>query len=215
MEGRADVLNLLKHGIKNCIAINGTNVPATIVELAKKKIVTAFVDGDRGGDLIIKELMSLTEIDYVTKAPDGKEVEEITKKEIHKAIRARVAAEQAKMEIREVNHRPDTRPRFPKRIIRISLDEKKKFKKMLDNLVGTRGAYILGDKFNLLGKVPLSEITTTVKNLDNAYAVVMDGTIDRDLVSTAETSNINYLVGMNSRVSRSNRVNILTGNDLK
>ena len=99
VEGRADVLNLLKHGIKNAIAINGTSVPHTIVELAKEKIITAFVDGDRGGDLILKELVTVADIDYVTKAPDGKEVEEITKKEIHLCLRAKIAAEQFKFEV--------------------------------------------------------------------------------------------------------------------
>ena len=74
VEGRADVLNLLKNGIKNVIGMNGTSVPQTIIELCKQKVVTLFVDGDRGGDLILKELMSVAEIDYVVKAPDGKEV---------------------------------------------------------------------------------------------------------------------------------------------
>ncbi len=98
VEGRADVLNLLKYGFKNAIAVGGTGIPQTVAELCKQKTVTVFVDGDRGGDLITKELMSVTEIDYVTKAPDGKEVEELTKKEIHKAIRAKVAAEQVHLE---------------------------------------------------------------------------------------------------------------------
>src|SRR3989338_5907529 len=88
VEGRADVLNLLKHGFKNVIAMNGSNVPQTIIDLGGKKILTIFVDGDRGGDLNIKELAQVTEIDFVTKAPDGKEVEELTKKEIHKALRS-------------------------------------------------------------------------------------------------------------------------------
>src|SRR3989338_4104121 len=99
VEGRADVLNLLKHGFKNAVAINGTSVPQTIVELCGKKVVTAFVDGDRGGNLIIKELTLVADIDFVTKAPDGKEVEEITKKEIHKALRSRISGEQAKLEL--------------------------------------------------------------------------------------------------------------------
>src|SRR3989344_1572817 len=99
VEGRADVLNLLKHGFKNAIAINGTSVPETIVELCQKKVVTVFVDGDRGGNLIIKELTTVADIDFVTKAPDGKEVEEITKKEIHKALRSRISGEQAKLEL--------------------------------------------------------------------------------------------------------------------
>ncbi|MBN2453981.1 DNA primase, partial [Candidatus Woesearchaeota archaeon] len=99
VEGRADVLNLLKHGIKNVIGMSGTSVPETIGELGKKKVITAFVDGDRGGELITKELIAVADIDYVARAPDGKEVEELAKKEIHKAIRSRVAVEQVKMEM--------------------------------------------------------------------------------------------------------------------
>ena len=56
VEGRSDVLNLLKHGIKNAIAVEGVSVPKTVAELTRKKTVTAFVDGDRGGELILKEL---------------------------------------------------------------------------------------------------------------------------------------------------------------
>ena len=46
VEGRRDVLNLLKYGIKNVIAVGGTNIPRTVVDLSKEKITTVFVDGD-------------------------------------------------------------------------------------------------------------------------------------------------------------------------
>ncbi|MGM5479840.1 MAG: DNA primase DnaG, partial [Nanobdellota archaeon] len=98
VEGRADVLNLLKYGFKNAVAVGGTGIKNTIIDLCKEKTVTVFVDGDRGGDLIVKELQNMTEIDFVTKAPSGKEVEELTKKEIHKALRAKVSSEQAHLE---------------------------------------------------------------------------------------------------------------------
>lgn len=99
VEGRADVLNLLKHGIKNAIAVEGTSVPETIIKLSKERIVTAFTDGDRGGELILKELLQVADIDYVARAPEGKEVEELTKKEIVKALRSKVPAEQVITEI--------------------------------------------------------------------------------------------------------------------
>src|SRR3989338_8725827 len=99
VEGRADVLNLLRQGFKNAIAMNGTSCPETIKELARKKNATLFVDGDRGGSLIIRELLSVSEIDFVCRAPDGKEVEEITKKEIHKALRGKITSEQARMDL--------------------------------------------------------------------------------------------------------------------
>lgn len=98
VEGRADVLTLLKNGIRNCIAAGGTIIPKEIVNLTKEKIVTLFVDGDRGGDIIIKEMMQLAELDYISKAPEGKEVEDLSKKEIYKALRDKIPVEQYKSE---------------------------------------------------------------------------------------------------------------------
>ena len=230
VEGRADVLNLLKHGFKNCIAINGTSIPETILELCRKKVVTVFVDGDRGGDLIIKEFASIADVDYITKAPDGKEVEEITKKEIHKALRSRVSGEQAKFEgvkeaerqeikrnsfqrpIMQTQQRP---PQFVKRLP-VPPEQRQKFRNMLENLVGTRGAQVLDEKMNVLGKVPISELPATIKSLGNgAYAIVFDGTVDRDIVKAAEIGNIKCLVGMDSKVRNGEtKIDVLTVSDL-
>ncbi len=94
VEGRSDVLNLLKFGIKNAIAVEGTNVPPTIKELATERVVTAFVDGDRGGELILRELLQTIELDFVTRAPRNREVEELTQKQIIKALRNKVPLDQ-------------------------------------------------------------------------------------------------------------------------
>jgi DNA primase len=94
VEGRADVLNLLKCGIKNAIAVEGTNVPQLVAELSKKKTVTVFTDGDRGGELILKELLQVADVDYVARPPEGKSVEDLTQKEIIKALRSKVPVEQ-------------------------------------------------------------------------------------------------------------------------
>ncbi len=94
-EGRADVLVLLKHGIKNAVANGGTGVPAALADLTRTKETTVFTDGDRGGDLIIRELRQVADLDFVARAPKGKEVEELTKKEIFKALREKVPIEQA------------------------------------------------------------------------------------------------------------------------
>ena len=227
VEGRADVLNLLKHGFKNAIALNGTSVPETVVELCKKKVITIFVDGDRGGNLIVKELTSLADVDYVTRAPDGKEVEEITKKEIHKALRAKVSGEQAKHEFakeaekyEQKPQRFERRPAFrqqrapptPRRPLLVSAEQKKVFKEMLENLVGTRGAQVLDQKLNTLGKVPVTELPATIKSLNNtAYAVIFDGTVDQDLAKSAESVNVKFLIGMDSKIRpNESRVNVLT-----
>ena len=226
VEGRADILNLLKHGFKNVIAMNGTSAPETIINLCKKKVVTVFVDGDRGGNLIVKEITSMADVDYVTRAPDGKEVEEITKKEIHKALRSRISGEQAKLEFaKEVETRPERKPQFfrpaPRpaafnRRVFVTPEYKQKFKEILENLIGTRGAQVLDQKLSTLGKVPISELTTTIKSLNNtAYAIIFDGIVDRELAKASEAANVKFLVGMDSKIRPSDtRVQILTVKEL-
>ncbi len=93
VEGRADVINLLKSGIKNAVAVEGTSVPETIVSLCHKKTATAFLDGDRGGDLILRELVEVTDIDFVAFPPRGESVEDLSRKEIIKALRNKVPIE--------------------------------------------------------------------------------------------------------------------------
>ena len=235
VEGRADVLTLLKNGFKNAIAINGTSVPETVKELSKKKTMTAFVDGDRGGDLIIKELLDTCDIDYVTKAPDGKEVEELTKKEIHKALRDRVVPEQVKGEVqnlrpqqeerreerrddrrRPMQQRPQRRFEEPQpQRKQPSQQEKETFKMMCEDLVGTRGAYVLDNQLNILGKVPVAELLGTLRNLPQVYAVVFDGIIEPELVRTAESTHVQYLVGMDTRVNPAHsRVGLISLSEL-
>lgn len=273
VEGRADVLNLLKHGFKNVIAINGTSIPETIKDLCKKKVVTIFVDGDRGGNLILREITSIAEVDYITRAPDGKEVEEITKKEIHKALRGRITAEQAKFELgivkeslrpdysdlrelrepkkqeqrseqrpdkqeqrSERNERPEQRSERPERNEpriapkpvqefrkpmpvaapqKITDHEKSAFREMVEDLIGTRGAYLLDAKLNILGKVPYSELAATLKNLNNVYAIVFDEVVTKELAQIAERQNVVHLVGMESKMKPGEtRCSVVTINEL-
>ena len=254
VEGRADVLNLLKHGIKNSVAINGTSMPKSIIELCARKIVTVFVDGDRGGDLIIRELLSVADIDYVTKAPSGMEVEELAKKEIYKALRSRVSPEQAKAGITQRTDdiakqntfirgaatgritgsapvrsnstsaaplqrsaaSPPLQRRAPAPVQKASSgDERTVLAKMLEDLIGTRGAYILDAKLNILGKVPYTELVPTIKSLSGGvHAIVFDGDIESELLAAAEKIDVKYLVGMSSKVKGSNKVQIIAADSM-
>ena len=93
VEGRSDVLNLLRHSIKNAISVEGTNIPKEIVELCKSRTVTAFVDGDRGGEMILRELFQVAEITYVARAPTNTEVEHLGHKQIMKCLRDKSTTE--------------------------------------------------------------------------------------------------------------------------
>ncbi len=249
VEGRADVLNLLKNGIKNVIAMNGTQVPQTVIDLSRKKDIVVFLDGDRGGNLILKELVNIAEIDFVARAPDGKEVEELAKKEIHKALRSRITIEQAKLElaandtsqsirrplIRETQPRPAPVRVMPQQRLQplvrtapaevrrspapapsgvLNAEEKKRFGSMLENLIGTRGAYLLDNKMNVLGKVPFTELSSTLKTLNSGvYAVVFDGSADKDITDVAERAGVKHVVAMDSKVKGAS-VNVVTATEL-
>ncbi|UCC91470.1 MAG: DNA primase [Candidatus Aenigmatarchaeota archaeon] len=217
VEGRADVINLVKFGIKNVVAIEGSSIPQPIIDLSKEKITTAFVDGDRGGSLNLKSLMETSDLDYIATAPEGKEVEELSKKEVFKALRDKISASQFKMEKpshREKKEKPAkefTRPR-PK-IVKITENQKQVFKKTLDELIGTRAACIFDSTFNLLGKVPVKELQNTLKTLDNPYAVIFDGRVEYKLDMIARRKGIKFLVGMEKENMKS-PVNILSKEDL-
>ncbi len=230
VEGRADVVNLLKYGFKNVIAMNGSSVPDTIKELSRRKTITVFLDGDRGGDLNLRELIATSEIDFVARAPDGKEVEELTKKEIHKALRAKIAVEQAKLELEKEasskdslknnrrssyssnryrdNNRDsrDHSKRYEKKEEKsfekkeeFSSEVKGKLKSMIEDLIGTKAVYFVNDKIEILGKVPLTELEATLRDTNNVYALVVDETVNRELVKSAKNKNVKVVVGLEKR----------------
>jgi DNA primase len=94
VEGRSDILNLLRCGIKNCIAVEGTSVPQTVKDLSRGKTVTVFTDGDRAGELILREMLQTMDIDFVARAPRGSEVEELTQKQLVKCLRNKIPINQ-------------------------------------------------------------------------------------------------------------------------
>jgi DNA primase len=93
VEGRADVLQLLEYGVKNAIAVEGTDVPEAVAALTRDRTVTAFLDGDRGGDLILEELSQVGAVDYVAVAPRGRSVEELSRGTVMSALREKVPYE--------------------------------------------------------------------------------------------------------------------------
>jgi len=93
VEGRADIAACLRAGVRNTVAVQGASVPRAVSDLTKKKTTIAFLDGDRGGDLILKELLMYSEVDFVARAPTGVEVEDLKPKEIVEQLSKKVPIE--------------------------------------------------------------------------------------------------------------------------
>ncbi|MDH7563527.1 MAG: DNA primase DnaG [Candidatus Bathyarchaeota archaeon] len=185
VEGRADIINLMRCGIQNTIALEGAKIPEAIIKLTKEKEATAFLDGDRGGDLILKELLQVTNIKYVSRAPRGKEVEELNCKEIFDALEAKIAIEDLFKPKKEAAKQ---KVEVPKEII-----EAKK------SLEGTLEAIFLNDKLEQIERLPVSQLAEKLQEIEGVDTVVFDGIITQRIVDVASEKNIKRIVA--SRVS--------------
>jgi len=179
VEGRADVVNLLRYGIQNVIALEGAKVPETIIRLCREKEATALLDGDRGGDLILKELQQVTNVKYVARAPQGREVEDLSAKEVAAALEHRVPMKEVK--VKKAKER--RKILVPKQIV----DAAK-------NLEGTLEAVLLTDKMEQIQRLPVSELAERLQQVEGVDTVVFDGVITQRLVDVASEKNVKYLV---------------------
>jgi DNA primase len=200
VEGRADVINLLKHGIHNVIALEGVKIPETIIRLTREKETTAFLDGDHGGDLILKELLQVANIKYVARAPKGKEVEDLNAKEIEAALQNRVPVEEI-------------------------IERRKKYRKVLvpkeiveaaESLRGTLEAILFNDRLEPIKRLPVSELADTLRGIEGVNTVVFDGIVTQRIVDIASEKNIKYLVAarISDVIKQPLNVNLLTFDDV-
>lgn len=215
VEGRADVINLLKKGIKNTISMNGAKLPETIRELSKEKEITLFVDGDRGGTLIIKNVTENANIDYIAMAPEGKEVEELTSKEALQALRKKVKVGEYQGEsrgrgVRRYSEREEkiSEPKKEVTIKKMSAEEKEKIKDEVSELVGSKGALIFNDKLEIIKKVPVVRLGS-VRVDETPYVIAIDGTATGRVVEACEELGCSNLIATNFVASDTN-VNLVS-----
>ncbi|MBI4018511.1 MAG: DNA primase [Candidatus Aenigmarchaeota archaeon] len=208
VEGRADVVNLLKNGIKNVIAIEGSKIPEAVIELTKQKTTTAFLDGDRGGDLDMKKLLLLADIDFVARVDPGKEVEELTKKEIYKALREKTPLTAAPA--------VDADEPVAEEKAGINDDMKNAFGALLVELTGSRAACLVDRNMRILAKIPLSEISYIIDDYSDVLAIVFDGKINQDIIELSLQKNIPYLVATDYKenITVPETMTVLTQKDL-
>jgi DNA primase len=205
VEGRADVLNLLRYGYRNVIALEGAKgeIPETIINLSKSKKTIAFLDGDRAGDMILKELMRAAKIDYVARAPPGREVEELTGKEIAKALKNAVPLEaylqqvpkEAAEKVEEVKPQPATP--VPEAEVTSELIIPEPAVKTMESLRGSLESIIYDKNWNEITRIPVKDLVDKLVSdeIKDAHAILMDGVITQRLVDIASAKGISVLVG--------------------
>jgi DNA primase len=219
VEGRADVINLLRAGFDNAIAIEGARIDETVTKLTEGKKVVAFLDGDRAGDLILKELHGVVKIDKVLRAPPGKEVEECTPLEISEILKDAFLIEAAAPQMRQEHaqdrrHSHSRREREPREEYRappppppqpaqpskevIAEDAPEIVSAVRDvypRINETLEAVVLDGSLNQLLKVPVSEVIKRLDSAEGGKLLVLDGIVTQRLVDAADRVGIEYIIG--------------------
>jgi len=207
VEGRADVINLLRSGVNNSIAMNGTKLPNAIRELGKEKEITLFVDGDRGGKLIIQNVADNADIDYIAIAPDGKEVEELTGKEVLMNLRKKMPLKdfirRTGMTVRKTIEAPSEKKE-------LSAEDKDKLKDLSKNNEGSGKAILLDDSLKEIRKISARGFGGSLRRInEKPYAVVLDGTVTSSVIEAAEDSKCQIIVAKNFAAT-SNSIQLLS-----
>ncbi|MCK4552588.1 DNA primase [Candidatus Pacearchaeota archaeon] len=219
VEGRADVLNLMRNGVNNAVAMNGTKLPESIRKLSEEKDITLFVDGDRGGNLIIKNVVENANVKYIAVAPDGKEVEELTGKEILMNLRKKLSVKEYAFKNRIFFDKvrapkgvpphsvPGTRtsdevPSVKEDInieskVELSDNDKSKLKKLSDENQGTGKAILLDESLSEIKKVSVKGLSSALRKTEKVHTIVIDGTVTAAIIKASEDARCQIIVANN------------------
>jgi len=209
VEGRADVANLLKAGYRNGVAVEGVTVPKSVVDLTwKKDKVTALIDGDRVGDMILRELARVGKVDFVAKAPKGREVEELSPSELidlldrrqpladYLARLEKVSKEPAEEHLEERAPKVEVRERAPREVReKFSAEIKEKLKPYAESVQNRLTSFIIGSDGKVLAEVPVIELVEKLKDMDGVHFIVMDGIVTQRLLDIAQSKQASMIVG--------------------
>jgi DNA primase len=205
-EGRADVINLLKNGVSNVIGMNGTKLPKEIEKLGKEKSITLLLDGDRGGILIARNAIENAKIDYIAFAPDGKEVEQLTDKEILQSLRRKISAEEFSSNVKRNSFR---RKSFDneasseivveeKKDVSKELEEKKEeLKEILEKTVKSKNIVLLDYNLEIIGKANFRNLYLALRKYPRKVAVIVLNKATPVVIETAERMGVNTIIAKN------------------
>ena len=203
VEGRADVINLLRAGYDNVLAIEGAKIDESIKELCSEKdTVVAFIDGDRAGGFILKELKSVVTLDYELQADTGVEVEELTPQRLDEILRP-IADE-----IKNGKPKPELKTEDDKSIADIA-------SKIFPNLNETLEAVALDGDQKEIFKVPISEVVSKLSSQSGIKYLLLDGIITKRLLEGAKNAGIECVIGHRvAKLSNSDDMTLKTFADL-
>ena len=194
------------------MAVEGTNIPKTVVDLCEKKTTTAFFDGDRGGELILRELLQVADIDFVAFSPRGKSVEDMTRKEVIKTLRNKVPVEYVRdqyfedsaelPEMRAVRAGPDESDGQDKKQKHAAAPKRPRepgkgpltLRDHVDDVKGQSLARFLAEDYTVIKELRSDEVEKAIDTLDaTPSGLVLDRPVDQKLLDRLVWKGLSYV----------------------
>ena len=197
MEGRNDVSNVINYGIKNAIACDGAgNMKQELIDLANsKETVIVAIDGDRGGEMLLRELYGMMKVDFVAQAPIGQEWELLPQKTMTKCLSMKEVASKVIARLEKTDGEEDSAT---------TPEESTETKEVPENVTELAGhleelkanhavfVYVDGSKSEPMGPRSLAK---EAEEADGAVAIVLNGPISKRTLEIASEAAIQTVLG--------------------
>ena len=211
VEGRADVINLLKAGVSNVIGMNGTKLPDSIKKLGKEKQLILFVDGDRGGKLIIQNVLDNANVRDIAIAPDGKEVEELAGKEVLMCLRKTIPVkEYLRKGYFPKEEKAESLEEAVSEKIELTAEKKEKLKEIFKENLGKEKALLLDSELNEIKTISVKGFGLSLEKIkEKPKIIIIDGVVTKNILSDAEEAGCQIIVA-NNFAATSDKIKLLS-----
>jgi len=197
VEGRNDVRNLLNFGVKNAISCDGAgNIKQELIDLANaKENVILAIDGDRGGEMLFRQLNETLKIDFVAQAPVGQEWELLPQKTATKCLSQKIEA--AKFAAKLPEEEPGNADKdawIDEMEEQTAPAEVQEYFDHLEELKANNAIFINADG-SVTEAVGASKISSAASDADGALVMVINGAVSDRILDIASEASIETVVG--------------------
>ena len=189
-EGRNDVRNLLDAGIKNAICTDGAGeIKQELIDLANsKESVIVAIDGDRGGEMLLLQLVELMKVDFVAQAPVGQEWELLPNKTITKCLAMKEPAERFASRIADKDTPKSEEKKEPTEQI---LD----YSEHISNLGAREGILIFEDD-STSEPIGASKLASVIEQSERkVLAIAYNGQLSKRMFDMALEAEVHTIIG--------------------
>ena len=189
-EGRNDVRNLLSAGLKNVICTDGAGeIKQELIDLANsKESVIVAIDGDRGGEMLLLQLVELMKVDYVAQAPVGQEWELLPNKTITKCLAMKEPADRFAARISDDKEKTETPKVQPTEQITDYAEHISK--------IGAREAILIFEDDSISDPIGASKLAAGIEESERTVlAIVYNGQLSKRMFDIATKAKVPTIIG--------------------